>query len=236
MTVKAIHSRTNVPRDGQIILIAGQQGSGKTFAANHLVRRDKYVLAYDQTGFLFERGRSRFDRFDGVTVTTPREVTSEIIESLESDTGFRIAFVDVDGRHRDWFLRIVKKWTDSPGPGKKPARPLTVWFEEAHKTFPRDEPRGNPGVKLLDELMRTSRHRRLNVIFTTQDASDLPLKFRRDINSALIFRHTQPTSVEYVTDVLGDRKFGRTVRDLRQGNFLELKVTGQVFGPKRIAA
>jgi len=225
-----------VPREGQIILIAGQQRSGKTFAANHLIRRDRYVLAYDQTGFLFERGRSRFDKFDGQVLTTPKEVSNEIIDSLTEDTGFRIAFVDLSGDHRDWFLRVIDKWSRSPEPGKKPTRPLTVWFEEAHKTFPRDEPRDAPGVKLLDELMRTAAHRRLNFIFTTQSADDLPLKFRRQINSAKIFRHTQPQAVVYTADVLGDRKFGRTIRDLRQGNFLELDEAGKVTGPKRISA
>jgi len=111
-----------VPRDGEVTLIAGQQNSGKTFAANHRIRRDKYVLAYDQTGFLFERGRSRFDRFDGTVVTTLKELIDEISESLEMDTGFRIALVDLDARHRDSFLRIVKKWSDAPAPGKKPPR------------------------------------------------------------------------------------------------------------------
>ena len=225
-----------MPREGQVILIAGQQQSGKTFAANHLIRRDRYVLAYDQTGFLFDRGRSRFDKFDGQTFTTPKEVSDEIIESLASDTGFRIAFIDTGALHRDWFLRLVQKWSNSPSPGKKPPKPLTVWFEEAHRTFPRDEPRDTPGVKLLDELLRTAAHRRLNFIFTTQSADDLPLKFRRQINSAKIFRHTQPQAVTYTADVLGDRKFGRTIRDLRQGNFLELDEAGKVTGPKRISA
>jgi len=223
-----------MPREGVVLLVAGQQKSGKTFSANHLIRRDKYVLAYDQTGLLLKMTGTRFDRFDGLIVENTKQMTGDMVDSLQLDTGFRIALVDLAAKFRNKFLRIVKKWSEPRGFGREPLNPLTVWFEEAHKTWPKEESRSDPSVKLLDELMRTAAHRRLNFIFTTQDAEDMPLLIRRQINSAKIFRHTQPASVDYVTDVLGDRKFGPTVRRLRQGNFLELTTTGQVFGPKRI--
>jgi len=219
-----------VAREGVVTLIAGARGTGKTFAANHNLRRERRILAYDRTATLFETGPLRFDNFEGELFEDLKAMRSMLVNARTSSVGFRLGLVDKTGTQRDAFLALVKQLTDAPR-GEKPGNRLVVWFVEAHKTFPRTQQKLPED---LDELIRTARHRRLDIQFDTQKANDLPSELREEGDRALIFRHTKKLSLDAAVQIVGDPALRQQIRTLPNKQFFEIDDVDGLTGPKRV--
>ncbi len=216
--------------EGVNSLFAGIMGAGKTFAVLHELKREERVLVYDQSGFLFEE-KQRF----GGEVTKVASRVSDVLNQADADgMGFRIGFVDQSGAHEQWFFEQVKKLTEPPE-GGFPDNKVTLWIEEAAFVFHQsDNPERLHPIML--ELMRGSRHRRLNIIFATQRPQDLPRKMRDLLNDFWIFRLPDVDAADVGATKLGDRKLSPKIQVLGNGFHYKRNVKGERIGPVRIKA
>ena len=214
-------------------LYAGAQGSGKTFAVNYHIRRYSRIVAYDQSGFLDERGPSRFDRFAGEVTRDPVEFAKKLSEAVDLDVGYRLALVDEAAIHKAWWEKTVHKLTKSPGGGARPKHPVAVWVEEAALVYNQlDNPEKHH--KPMMEMLRATRHRRLHLIFSTQRIEDLHKRMRDLLTDVWVFQHLDHDLAESAAKQLGDRRLTENVRGLENGRYYHRDKRGKLIGPARI--
>jgi len=217
--------------EGVNSLYAGIMGAGKTFAVVHNTRKYDRIVAYDQSGFLFEE----VTRFGG-EITTERERVAEVLNrATELDMGFRIGFVDESAQHQKWMMQQIEELTKRPAPGERPPFATAFWIEEAAQPFPQT----NTPEVLHPEMMRLLRgvqHRRLHILFATQRPHDLPKKMRDMMNDIWIFQLPDDEPAEVAAKKLGNRKLAEPIMELANGFHFHRNPKGRRTGPKRITA
>lgn len=214
-------------------LYTGAKGSGKTFAINFHTRRYQRLLAYDQTGFIEEKGSSRFDTFRGFITRNATEFHQKLEEAEKLGVGYRLALIDEEAKHKDWFERTVKELTKSPGKGARPKHPVGLWMEETAVTYNR---RDDPEVKHkpMMDMLRGTRHRRLHIIFGTQRLKDTAKSMRELLDDVWVFQLRDREMAREAALELGDRGLTDQIRMLKNGQFFHRHPSGKLTGPSRI--